>query len=241
MSLALLQNATAVGPNLTVPFSGIGGATPYSYSVVAGGAGGSVDPTTGLYTSPAITGIDTVQVTDALAATATAQIKTLNALELFCDVIQNELGLSDGRVALWDQKFPIPTDSDLFIEIAVISCKPFGNTRSEDGSGSGLSLVQSVNMLASLSIDIMSRGPSARDRKEEVILALKSIYSQQQQELNSFYIASISHGFVNLSQRDGAAIPYRFNISVNMQYFITKIKTAPYYSTFQNPTIEVNS
>lgn len=89
-------------------------------------------------------------------------------------------------------------------------------------------------MLATLDIDIISRGPEARDRKEEIILALNSIYAQSQQEGNSFYIGKLppSARFVNLSNIDGAAIPYRFRISVNLQYAFVKSKAIDYFDTF---------
>lgn len=230
MTLALLSNTTAIGINLTTSFVATGGTAPYAYSVVPGGVGGSID-TQGFYTSPASTGKDIVQVRDSTGEMARLDVSVGNALELFCDVIQTELGLSEGRVYLWDQKIMSPKDSGIFIPVSVISCKPFSNSkRVDDGIAT-----QSTNFLASLSVDIVSRGPEARDRKEEIILALGSDYAESQQELNNFYIGRISNAFVNLSEIDGAAIPYRFNISVNLQYSIKKTKAVPYYDSFQTP------
>lgn len=228
MSLSILSNSQAVLPGNTTPFSGTGGTAPYVYSVVGGGAGGSINPSTGMYTAGVLTGSDTILVTDAALATATKTVYIMNALELFCDILQVEMGLAAGRVYLWDQKINSPNDNDLFITVGVVSCKPFANSNQWDGTNS----VQSVNMFATLSVDVNSRGPAARDRKEEVILALNSNYAQTQQELNGFYIAKVSSGFANLSQEDGAAIPYRFNISVNIQYAVKKIKAVGYYDTF---------
>jgi hypothetical protein len=56
--------------------------------------------------------------------------------------------------------------------------------------------------------------------------------------LNRKPIVSASGGlppggqFVNLSMIDGDAIPYRFNISVNMQYFVRKVKAVAYFDDF---------
>lgn len=244
MSLALLQNATAMASGgLTVPFAGTGGVEPYVYSVLPGGVGGTINPTTGLYTSPSGTGIDTIQVLDDDGDIATGDILIGNALELLCDIIQTEMGLSQGRVFLWDQKIFQPKDQGLFIPISVLPCKPFGNSTQYVGGVSPPSMraIQSVNMMAMVDIQIISRGPEARDRKEEIILALKSFYAQRQQELNSFNIGGLSTAFVNLSQIDGDAIPYRFNISVMVQYFITKTKQVPYFSNFSNPDIVVDA
>lgn len=156
----------------------------------------------------------------------------MTPLERFCDIIRTEMDLEDDQVYLWDQKIkPLP-DQRLYVTVGVASVKPFSNTRNLVPNGSVLNEVLSTNVKATLSIDITSRGPDARDRKEEVVLALNSIYSQQQQEAFGFYIAPISTSFTNLSVLDGAAIPYRFNISVALQYKVTKTKAVPFYDTF---------
>lgn len=240
MTLAVRQSISAVAPKIPASFGGVGGVAPYLYSVVADGAGGSINPETGMYTAPSYftsdpsRNYDTILVTDASGATATAMILVATPLLLVCDIIQKELGLANGRVWLWDQKIMQPKDFGLYIAISVPLCKPFGNVnRFVDGKED-----QSVNMFATLDIDIISRGPEARDRKEEVILALKSSYAQSQQEANSFHLATISSSFLNLSQLDGSAIPYRYKISVNMQYaFVKPEKNVPYYEDFQEPLL----
>lgn len=251
MSLTLGQSATAVAPNLIASFFGVGGTEPYAYAVLPGGAGGTIDPASGAYTAPAAMGstpqtlYDTIQVTDNVGATATAQILVGNALMLFCEILQQELGLTNGRVYLWDQKIMQPTDDGLYIAVSVPSCKPFSNIVKPAivaGQADWSQAQQIANMLATLDIDVISRGPSARDRKEEIILALNSLYAQSQQEINSFYIGKLPPGarFVNLSMIDGAAIPYRFRISVNLQYAVTKTKAVPYFDTFANVQVTTN-
>lgn len=237
MTLALTQSATAIGAGITASFLATGGTGPFTYAVLPDGAGGSVD-SDGIYTAPAVVPTDpsiqyaTIEVTDSVAATATAQILIGTPLLLFCEVLQRELGLSNGRVYLWDQKLMQPTDSGLYVAVSVPSCKPFANINRQ--STSGTDSEQFISMLAMLDIDIISRGPAARDRKEEVILAFNSIYAQQQQEANSFYIAKLPPGsrFLNLSMVDGAAIPYRYRISINMQYAFKKTSALPYFSNF---------
>lgn len=252
MSLVLSQNVTAISyGGLTTSFLGIGGTAPYTYSILAGGAGGSIDFATGIYTSPfnipstPKTSIDTIQVVDSLAAVATSTISIGTALELLCDVLQNQLSASPmnllpGRVYLWDQKINEPTDNAPWIAVSLLTCKPFGNNITY-ASDSGLSSVQSVNMQGTVTIDIISRGPAARDFKEFVLMALNSVYSEQQQEANSFYIGRIPTSFVNLSQVDGAALPYRYQISVAIQYCVTNNISVQYFNDFDTSEIVVNS
>lgn len=158
-------------------------------------------------------------------------------LELFCQIIQHEMNLDNSQVFLWDQKIFLPTDQRLYVTVSVESCKPFGNSRTYIGSGNNLQEQQSVNMQATLGVNLLSRGPDARDRKEEVILALKSTYSQALQEANGFYVATLSDRFINLSEIDGAAIPYRFHIYVNIQYQVSKTKNIPFYSQFADTIV----
>jgi hypothetical protein len=245
MSISLLQNATAVaygGTNL--PFQAVSGVAPYTYSVQAGGAGGSINPSTGLYVSPSNTGVDTIIAIDSTTPSpqmVTATVIVATPIELVCDIIRKQMGFSTDQVWLYNQKVNIPNDSRPYVTVGVLTCKPFGNSTSWDSSGSGLGAVQSTNFLATLSIDILSRGIQALELKERVLLTLSSIYAEQQMELNSFRIFQISTNFVNLSEVDGAAIPYHFNISVGLQYFVKTTQSVGYFDTFGADSVLTNS
>jgi hypothetical protein len=244
MSLSLSQTLTAVAVNVTSSFQAQGGTGPYTYSVRANGAGGSIN-SSGIYTAPQVMGAtpqtlyDTVVVTDNVGAVATAQILVGSPLFLLCDILQTYLGLAPGRVYLWDQKIIAPTDSGLYIAVSMMSCKPFANNSSYDTNGD---LIQYVNMLATIDIDIISRGPAARDQKEQVLMAIMSDYSQLQQSGNSFAIGRLPAGskFINLSMVDGAAIPYRYKISFNMQYAVASTIATNIFTGFNSPTVITN-
>lgn len=232
MALTLLQSYHAIAPgNLQVSVGATGGTPPYIFSVVPGGAGGTIGSATGLYTSPlTATGEDELMVVDSSSTPliATGSMLVCTPLELVCDIIQTSMGLSQGQVYLWDQKINIPTDSRLYVVVGVQNCRPFANRPRFVGGSASFIAEQTVNMLATLTIDILSRGPAARDQKELVLLAMSGPYSLQQQELNSFYLATLPTSMVNLSHIDGAAIPYRFQILANLQYF-SKLTTNPGY------------
>jgi hypothetical protein len=158
-----------------------------------------------------------------------------------CDIIQHEMGLSADQIWLWDQKINEPTDERLYIAVSVLSSKPFGNsTVYESVEDGGLNQIQSVNVSSVLSLDVMSRGTAARDRKEQVILALKSTYAESLMEIKSFNVSMLPSSFINLTKIEGSGILYRFNASVRLQYFVSKISPVSYFDTFQAPTILVD-
>lgn len=244
MTLLLKQNISVIAPGVLTPFFASGGTAPYTYSIQAGGAGGSID-VNGLYTAPlsmdADGEIDTIIVTDNLSATASLPISVLTPLRLVCSIIETELGLNNGQVYIYNQKFNIPKDNSLRVAVGVISMKPFSNiNRSEDNGAGGLRQVQVTNIKALLSIDIFSKGTIALERKEEVVMSLNGNYSKRVQEANSFAIASLPMTFVNLSAIDGVEIPYQYNLSINMQYSVKKISNIEHFETFNEPTVITN-
>lgn len=243
MALTISQGAVAVAPRIKTSFAAAGGVAPYTFAVLPGGAGGTINAATGLYTAPVAYSsenplrlYDTIQVTDDVGAIAISKILVGSPLMLFCQIIEQELGLASGRVYLWDQKIMQPTDSGLYIAVSVGSSKPFGSSNRMNAEGIS---EQFVSMLSILTVDVISRGASARDRKEEVILALESDYARRQQDANSFFVGKISDKFINISEVDGAAIPYRFRINISIQYAYAKARPTLFFDQFSPSSVDV--
>lgn len=237
MPLILEQEATAIGLGRQTTFVASGGTAPYTYSLVAGGAGGSINPSTGVYTAPnnptEFKSFQEILVTDDDSATATAYLVLGRPIILFCEILQREMELDRDRVYLWDQKLKSPTDSGIFIAVSNPIVKPYSNIRRWDGGEEETQ--QQLNVMAVVDVDIISRDISAFFRKEEVLLALNSQYSLQQQENYGFSIAKLPvyPMFKNLNEIDGAAIPYRYRISVNLNYAYAKAKDTDFFDTFE--------
>lgn len=240
MALELKANSQHLAPNVSTTLSGFAGVEPYVFSMVPGGIGGIVNAATGKYTAPQGFGIDTVRVTDDVAATFDLEMNVLSPLELLAQIIQQEMGLPTDRVWIFNQKINEPEDQDIYIVLQVLSAKIFSNVRETKVNGAGLDEVQSSNWQSQIQIDIKSRGLDALRRKEEVVMALGSQYAQQQQELSSFRIGKVPPNMVNLSELDGSAIPYRFNITVNLLYGVTKSKAVEYFDNFPGINIDID-
>lgn len=239
MSLSLTQNFTAITPLFqSAHFVAVGGTSPYVYSVLPGGSGGSIDSSTGAYTPaaqltayPATALYDTISVTDSVSAVATSQIFVANPFFLVLDILQTQLGLDSTHIFSYEQKIFQPTDSGMYVIVGIESCKPFGNNTyplATDGS----QVSQYLSMYTRLGIDIISRGPAARDLNGLIPLALNSTYSQQQQNAMGFNLGRLPLAFNNLSGLDGAAIPFRFHMSWALQYAVPLTNSVPYFDTF---------
>ena len=79
-SLSISPSSKNLAVNTSQTFSGVGGAPPYTFTVVPGTVSGTVSSTTGSYTAPASTGTSAVEVTDQVGNTATANITVVSDL-----------------------------------------------------------------------------------------------------------------------------------------------------------------
>ena len=244
--MSIYQNLTTVMPRVLALFTASGGTAPYVYSVVAGGAGGTINSSTGVYTAPDELNIDpaksfdTIISTDAALVEQTTTINISSHLGMLCDIIRTELSLDADQVIIFDQKYTIPNDSRLYITVGEISSKAFASSNREEEISGGYYEVQTTNVRSIVSINIASKSIEALFKKLQVHMALSSYYSQKQQESSSFQIAKISSMINNISSIDGIAIPYRFNFTLSVQYAETKLKLIEYYDTFSNVSVETN-
>lgn len=159
---------------------------------------------------------------------------TLSVLKHVCDILQTELGLTEGQVYLYNQKINVPPLSGLWIAVGVVSSRPYGSSRGIDAAGIE---VQSLHVQTLMSIDATSQDASALERKDEILLALQGQHAQNEQVRLGFKIARLTMANVNLSEIEGAAIPYRFNLSLMLHHVVTRQKPVDTFVDNPNPTI----
>ena len=154
------------------------------------------------------------------------------AIDYLRDVIASELALADDRVNIYNQDFKIPNDKFLFIGVEYKYSKVFGSKSEAYTFGTvAFSEHQGLNTQEHYAIILFSRGDEALSRKEEAVMALGSIYARQQGDRYGFKIARIAP-IQDLSALEGAAILYRYEISVVMLCRYEKVKTVDWYGTF---------
>lgn len=227
-------NTYSLAANCKTAVAAFDGAPPYTYSVVSGP--GTVSPG-GLLTAGNVEGEIIVKAVDSLGEEATVSVWVRNVYGLVAEIIRRELGLAADQVWIYNSRVKPKTDNRLYVVVGIERSEFIGGAPRIEGN-----MVEKggLAMYDLLSIDVQSSSFSQAMRKNEVILALGSLYSQRQQETNSFYLAPTPSSIVNLSEVDGTLIPYHFNLSVAIQYGVRKNGVADYYETAPNPGIIVD-
>jgi len=125
------------------------------------------------------------------------------------------------------------TTDKLQISIQTVNISPIANSSKLDISVTPPIERQYLSSLQTMQIDVMSANTEARTRSQEVILALESIYSQQQQEKYQFKINKNITGFNNVSEAEGESNLNRFALTVTCFTFKYKSKIiTDYYDKF---------
>lgn len=162
---------------------------------------------------------------------------SIEPIKVVADIVQTELGLSTGFVMLDYEKNFIPTTQGLYIALAYGNEHAIGNSNYSIPVETGMQEIQEVSMLHEVVIDAMSFDESARVRKEEILAALASVYSEQAQQKNLMSIAKVPRGFVNASSLEETKRLNRFVITVAVTALHRKVKSVPYYDTFRDPEV----
>lgn len=234
MAFRFLPDHIALANGASMPIGAAGGNEPYTFEIVSGG--GILQA--GVFTAPEIgLGNTTLRVTDSDGVSVDQIAHVLTPLQLICDVIQQGMGLADGRVYLWDQKIFSPTDPGLWVAVSQLSSKFISNSNTFDPV---MGQMQSSVIRSTLGIDLVSRDTSARDQQGRFLFALTSQYSQNQQGRNAFRIFPICTQFLNISEIDGAAIPYRFHADLQVQYQLLQSSDVPFYDNFSQPSVSID-
>lgn len=165
--------------------------------------------------------------------------KTTDVLKHVCNIIRTEMDLAEEQVHIYQQKWTRPNDHRLWITVGIVTSKNFGSSRRIDDFGNQQ---QVSHQSALLGIDICGIDTEALDRKDQVGMALQSFYAQQLQEMHGFSLGRLPAApLVNLSAIEGPAIPFRFNLTVQVQYAVDKARAVEYFDSFGTPKISTEA
>ena len=163
-------------------------------------------------------------------------------IKLLVALILAEMELQPEQVTIYNQKFDIPTDERLYINLAVLGVKTFAarNHWAPDPISGNLTEIQNINRQELISVLAYSRGPAARERNWEIPLVFSSIRAEQVMEANSFSIGRIPVAMNDVSEQDGTSRLNRYSFVIPLLSAYQKVKAVDYYDTFRGPLITTN-
>lgn len=138
-------------------------------------------------------------------------------VKVVADALQAQMGLADDALVLDYQKNFIPKTEGLYISIQEIGARQIGKSDYIDTTDPASPLeVQTSAWLHMIQIELISYDGSARARKEEVPMALGSIFSRQNQEKYSMQIAPLTGPPTNTSRLEETGFLNGFAYTVNV-------------------------
>jgi hypothetical protein len=144
--------------------------------------------------------------------------------------------MSQDRVWIYNQKYTIPNDPGLFVEVACLGRKVFSNQiRSDEDEAGNFCEFQSMNVQEINTVRLYSRDESAYTRAHEVVFALNSTEAQQMAEAYSFKFGFIPTGFTDTSFLEASARLFRQDLTFQILRMYTKKRVIEYYDKFPIP------
>lgn len=157
--------------------------------------------------------------------------------KIFVDILKTELGLPTfyeadiPSVVIGSQNFMLGKVDDLQIMVQNTNSKVIYNNNYLNVEAE--TETQSVVMIEDIQIDLFSKNTDARTRRWEIIAALQSYYSLEQQEKYQFKIYKIPSSFTNTTEAEGGSQINRFTIIIPCTVWYNKEKVfEEYYDAF---------
>lgn len=156
---------------------------------------------------------------------------------LICDIITNGLDIEEDRVVVYSENWDPPKDAGIYIVVSTRRGKPISNVRKYDDDTN--EEVQTVVTYDFIDIDITSKDRTALDRKEEVLMALNSTYSEQVQNENNIKIFKLGE-IMDLSFIEAASALKRYRIPCIVSNIKEKRTVINYFDKFRSTQEEIN-
>ena len=161
-----------------------------------------------------------------------SQLEEITSLDLLRDIVQQEMSLKDAQIWIYGQQNIIPTGSGLFVVLEYKYAKTYSSRNLTPVNDGNITEEQNLNTQEFLTVQLFSRNFEALKRKEEAVMALKSVYAQQLQEKYSFRL-SVNPQIMDLSSLEASALLYRYDIPVVFLTAYQKVKAVIPFDTFR--------
>ena len=156
---------------------------------------------------------------------------------ILCDIITTELSLSPERVVVYNQNYVAPSDDNAYVTVSKGTTRIISSTNEYDPNTD--EQVQSVVLNETYNIEISSKSREALELLPNVIMALRSVYSEQQQEEENIRIFR-NREYIDLSLIEGASALHRYRIPVIVDSVKMKRSSITPFDKFQTPEEVLN-
>lgn len=166
--------------------------------------------------------------------------------QIIVNIIKLEMNLPNDQVWIRNQNVVIPGDNKLYVVVGMAGSIPMSNSVYMEQRGIDPDFEQwqitQVTQRESVQIDIISRSNDALTRNWEIVAAMQSFYSQQQQELNNFKIFRAPLNFIDGSYAEGSSQLNRYIITIPCMVWYRKerLLETPLGDYFDTFTTEAN-
>lgn len=154
-----------------------------------------------------------------------------SSLDVIKQIIDKEMNMPKNRVWAYNQNNDLPTDNNLFIVLHFGKRDVIANNNKYRQTIQGLEEIQTANIREDVMISLLSKNNDARDRAHEVLMAMRSTYSQQLQEKNHMHISTTGDVY-DASFLEGTSRINRFDVKIKVFKSYEKIKAVDYYNKF---------
>lgn len=158
-----------------------------------------------------------------------------STLDVIQQILVNQMNIPATRVFAYNSNVDLPKDTELFIPLFYTERKPISNNTKYVSTSNKVEEHQNINMVEDVIISLMSVDTSARDRVQEVFMALKSYYSQNLQAKNKLHISTIGEAY-DKSFLEESSMLNRFDIKIRIFRSYEKINIVDYYDKFRFET-----
>jgi hypothetical protein len=161
----------------------------------------------------------------------------ISTCELIGNLIKDEMLLEDGQVMVYNNRFPIPPDTRLYITVGVMAVNAYASNTRTESRGDDLYELQSVHQAETISINAFSASDEALLRKHEILMALNSTRAAQVCERHAMHIGRLPATFNDASYLETTAMLSRFALTFRVHRFHTKEKVINHYDQFSKELI----
>jgi hypothetical protein len=146
----------------------------------------------------------------------------ITAEQIIVDIISQGMALPKDTIWVRDENHIIPPDKRLYIVVGMVDSQVLSNTNTVVPTDAGMTQKFTVQTVDRMQIDIFSASEEAMFRRWEVLAALTSVYSIQQQEKYNIQLAPIPRNFINTTSTEGGSRLKKFSIVVSASVWYYK-------------------